>query len=452
MKIGTAASLGAMTSTAPQEHAPGLRDHPNEPRRNVLVVVADDLNRFDIAPYVPTPNLERMARAGVDFTRAYVPGPLCSLARYGLMLGAYPRRGGLGRIIGSVNPPPLDNPGPIVEHRGWSLPRAFAGAGFRTALFGKWHLGFPDGIEFPSNDRVFYQPHFFGFHDWLFGSPSNLNSQGSGYNDWLRVDNGRQSQESGWPELLRLDGILEWWSQHADVNKLCVWSMNLPHAPFSVPPALALPPGYVPDGSNPRSRYEAMIVSMDHMLGQILRHIDLSNTTVVWFGDNGTPPNVAGPNQSFDKVKKTTFEGGIRVPMRILGPGLPRGITFDGLTSLVDLGPSLASLLGVPSGGLDAIPGIFEGVRTGLPYRDWVMAERFLNRGEEPPKIEEEPNSELAIVTERYKYRLVNQVARVYDLQSDPGEDSPIHPEDPSVTAFVQFAQKRIDSLPPRLA
>ena len=105
----------------------------------------------------------------------------------------------------------------------------------------------------------------------------------------------------------------------------------------------------------------------------------------------------------------------------------------------------------IVGGGLDAIPRIFEGLREGLPYRDWVMAERFLNRGEEPPKIQVDPNSELAIVTERFKYRLVDDVPRVDDLDNDPNEDSPIHPSDPSVNAFARFAREIIDSLPPRL-
>jgi arylsulfatase A-like enzyme len=450
MKIGTAAGMGTLVGASSSAQRAQRKVPAGERPRNVLLVIADDLNRFDIAPFVPTPNLERMARYGADFSRAYVPGPLCSLARYGLMLGEYPRRGGLGRIIASVHPPPQVNPGPIVDHRKWTFPRAFASGGYRTALFGKWHLGFPDGVAFPADDLVFYQPHFFGFHDWLVGSPSNLNSQGGGYGDWLRIDNGTQTQETGWPELLRLDAIIDWWSQNEDTNKLCVWSMNLPHPPFTIPPAAAMPADYVPDNSSARGRYEAMIVSMDFMLGQILRFVDLNDTLVVWFGDNGTPPNAVGPEQDPAKVKRSTFEGGIRVPMRIMGTPIPQGVTYDGLSAITDLGPSLAKLMGVPTGGSDATPLMFEGLRNGLPYRDWILAERFVNRGDTPPPLSEEPDSELVIVEERYKYRLVDGADLVYDLLQDPEENAPIPPSHPGVAAFAKRARDIIDSLPPR--
>jgi arylsulfatase A-like enzyme len=193
-----------------------------------------------------------------------------------------------------------------------------------------------------------------------------------------------------------------------------------------------------------------MVVSMDFMIGQLLRYVDLSDTVVVWFGDNGTPPNAVGPQQDPGKVKKTTFEGGIRIPLRIMGPRIPQGITYEGLTAITDLGPSLAKFCGAPAGGLDAIPNLFDGVRSGLPYRDWILAERFVNRGDDPDPLPQEPNSELVIVEERYKYRLVDGVALVYDLEKDPTEEQPIHPDHPSVAAFSQYARAIIDSLPPR--
>src|SRR5688572_19116020 len=110
-------------------------------RPNIVVIVADDMGYADIGPHgvkdIPTPNIDALAKSGIRFTDAYVTGPYCSPTRAGLMTGRYPQRFGHEFNIGGMEIHadaglPLDQV---------TLADRLRAAGYRTALFGKWHLG-----------------------------------------------------------------------------------------------------------------------------------------------------------------------------------------------------------------------------------------------------------------------------------------------------------------------
>src|SRR4029079_974990 len=113
-------------------------------RPNVLVIVSDDLGYADIGVYggqeIPTPNIDRIAHDGIRFTNAYVSSPYCSPSRAGLMTGRYPQRFGY-----EFNPDGSPDHGlPLTET---TMADRLKGAGYRTALFGKWHLGSADRVH-----------------------------------------------------------------------------------------------------------------------------------------------------------------------------------------------------------------------------------------------------------------------------------------------------------------
>lgn len=111
------------------------------PRPNIVLIVSDDLGYADIGVYgsqdIPTPNIDRIAHDGICFTNAYVSSPYCSPTRAGLMTGRYPQRFGY-----EFNPDGLPDYGlPLIEA---TMADRLKAAGYRTALFGKWHLGSAD--------------------------------------------------------------------------------------------------------------------------------------------------------------------------------------------------------------------------------------------------------------------------------------------------------------------
>ena len=105
---------------------------------NIVLIVADDMGYADIGIHgskdIPTPNIDALARAGVRFTDAYVTGPYCSPTRAGLLTGRYQQRFGHEFNLGRPGQFGL----PLSET---TLADRLRAAGYRTAVFGKWHLG-----------------------------------------------------------------------------------------------------------------------------------------------------------------------------------------------------------------------------------------------------------------------------------------------------------------------
>jgi arylsulfatase A-like enzyme len=125
-------------------------------RPNIVLIVSDDLGYADIGIHgcrdIPTPNIDRIAREGIRFTSGYVSGPYCSTTRAGLMSGRYPQRFGY-----EFNPDGSPEYGlPLTE---MTMADRLKAAGYRTALFGKWHLGSAD--RFHPMRRGFEE--FYGF-------------------------------------------------------------------------------------------------------------------------------------------------------------------------------------------------------------------------------------------------------------------------------------------------
>ena len=115
-------------------------------RPHVLIIYADDLGYGDIGCYgatkLKTPNIDRLANEGMRFMNAYTTSSTCSQSRYGLMTGRYWWRNPLHPPIGVVEPA---GPSVLIEKDVTPMPRVFKNYGYRTAVFGKWHLGVGTG-------------------------------------------------------------------------------------------------------------------------------------------------------------------------------------------------------------------------------------------------------------------------------------------------------------------
>ena len=246
--------------------------------------MSDDLGYADIGIYgsrdIPTPNIDRIARGGIRFTNAYVSGPYCSPTRAGLMTGRYPQRFGY-----EFNPDGSPDYGlPLTET---TMAERLNEAGYRTALFGKWHLGSADRLH-PLR-RGFEE--FYGF---LGGDHSYVNvahiDVGTNLPDPL-LDGMKPASSVTYLTDTLGDRAVAYIKQHASEPFFLYLAFNAAHTPMEAPGPYSLASrtsqthGAVP--------YAAMVSAMDDAIGRTMaavRDQNLEeNTLVIFLNDNGGP-------------------------------------------------------------------------------------------------------------------------------------------------------------------
>jgi len=281
-------------------------------RPNILLIVTDDMGYGDIglqgSQDIPTPNIDALMKSGVRFTDAYVSGPFCSPTRAGLMTGKYPQRFGHEFNVG-VGPASAESGLPLTET---TMADRFKAAGYRTALFGKWHLG---GAEkFHPQSRGFDE--FFGF---LGGEHSYTEVLPQGPNPIL--DGRKPAASVTYLTDMLADRSVEFIQRKSDAPFLLYLAFNAVHTPMQ---AMDKYLARFPDITDPQRRtYAAMLSAMDDAIGRVMAALRAEGleerTLVVFFNDNGGP-TMAGTtingarNTPLRGSKRQTWEGGIRVP------------------------------------------------------------------------------------------------------------------------------------------
>jgi len=282
-------------------------------RPNILLIVADDLGYADIGVYgsrdIPTPNIDRLAAAGIRFTDAYVSGPYCSPSRAGLMTGRYPQRFGH-----EFNPDGSPAYGlPLTER---TMADRLKAAGYRTALLGKWHLGSADRLQ-PMR-RGFEE--FYGFlgagHSYMNVADIDV---GTNLPDPLLDGTKPVSSVTYLTDALG-DRAVAYIKRHASEPFFLYLAFNAPHVPMEAPEKYL---ARFPNIADPRRRtYAAMVSAMDDATGRTLAALRdqklEEKTLVIFLNDNGGPTmpttTVNGSsNAPLRGSKRQTWEGGIRV-------------------------------------------------------------------------------------------------------------------------------------------
>lgn len=332
---------------------------------NIVFILVDDMGYGDLpsygAPDVKTPYLDALASQGVRFTQFYANGPECTPSRTAVLTGRYPQRvGGLECAIGTGNVGRYDDAIALAEKSDLGLPAEYAvlapelsKAGYRTAVFGKWHLGYEP--KFNPLDQGFDE-----FRGFLGGNVDYFHH--IELSDIPVCLDGRDviNREGYMTHLITQDALEFLDRQSSEAPFFLYVPYGAPHFPFQGPDDLTPEPVSKEEWtSGTRDTYVKMLEDMDANVGQIMEKLDTadfaSNTLIVFASDHGAiKPGINTPLRDF---KSTLFEGGIRVPCIVRWPGqIHPGKVSNRVGTLMDLTTSFLNAAGVePDAELDGI-------------------------------------------------------------------------------------------------
>ncbi|MFC2124039.1 sulfatase-like hydrolase/transferase [Bacteroidota bacterium] len=338
---------------------------PQKP--NIIIFLADDLGYADLGSYgcddIKTPNIDKLSEQGVRFTNFYANGPECTPTRTALLSGYYQQRiGGLECAIGAGNVGRYPEAQWLSERKEHGLPPEYATlpfslkeAGYTTAIFGKWHLGYEEKFR-PNNNGFDYSFGPIGYGgDYFYHVEQDPINQDDFDGAHSLAQNGQEIFRDGeyMTDLITEEAIE--WIKIQDKKKpfFAFLTYTSPHTPFQGPEDdLGRPLQGEEWTFRNREIYIEMVEAMDKGIGKILaltKEIQLDEKTIViFFSDNGgTRISNNGPLRG---IKGQVYEGGIRVPCIIRWPGNIPEHTVSHQSSLsFDLTRSILELIGTNS-------------------------------------------------------------------------------------------------------
>lgn len=316
---------------------------------NFVFLFADDLGWGDLGCYgngkIKTPNIDALAREGTLFTQGYVSASVCSPSRVACLTGLFPARTSVhGHFEGPKNAARgmPDSLSPAYP----TLPRALQSVGYKTAHFGKWHLGVEDASLYG-----------FDVAKTANGGGADIYAMPDGYYYFFKESSERF-----------VDDANAFLAENKDRPfYLQLWFLephgpNLPHDEFL---KLYRQPGGIPDEliiPDPLTRYRAVVSNLDYHLGRLVKRLDelglRENTIIVLSSDNGpedhhisNKANTLGMGEPgpFRGRKRSLYEGGVRMPFIVRWPGVtPAGaVDNNSIVGCIDLFPTFIELAGV---------------------------------------------------------------------------------------------------------
>lgn len=402
-------------------------------RPNIVLVLTDDQGYGDAScngnPVLRTPALDRLHREGVHFEDFHV-SPTCAPTRCALMTGRHEFRSGVTHTIFERERMSLD---------ATTFVELLREGGYRTGIFGKWHLG----------DEDAYQPERRGFEECFIHGAGGIgqsypgscgDAPGNGYNDPCVLHNGTFVKTDGYCTDVFFDRALAWIEEVRGEEPFFAYvSTNAPHVPLVCPEGYeGLYRGKVDDAA---ADFFGMIANIDDNVGRLLTRLEQlgieRDTLVVFVNDNGGTEGVRVYNAGMKGAKVTQHNGGTRAMSLWRWPGTLAPGSCPRLTAHVDLFPTFLELAGVTPPeevgarleGSSLVPLL--SAPEEAPWDDDRTLVTHVGRWEPGS-----PPEQLGATSVRSgRHLLVRQSARwtLHDLVSDPGEETDLSGERPDV-------------------
>lgn len=348
-------SLKLVTFAALPVSSLGFIHQTSQP--NVIIIITDDQGYGDLGytgnPHLRTPFIDRLAEESIRFTNFYV-SPVCAPTRASLLTGRYSLRTGIRDTY---------NGGAIMASNEVTLAEILKQAGYKTGIFGKWHLG--DNYPSRPNDQ--------GFDESLIHLAGGMGQVGdittffrgdSSYFDPVLWYNGEKKAFEGYCSDIFADQAIDFISLNRDFPFFCFLSFNAPHTPLQVPdiyyqkyknidPSTGFDdPEMMNIEMSERNKEDArriyaMVENIDDNVGKLLQKLEelkiAENTIVIFMTDNG--PQQPRYNAGMRGLKSSVYRGGVRVPFFLRYPAFfTGGRDIETTTAHIDVLPTIAQL------------------------------------------------------------------------------------------------------------
>ena len=444
---------GCLIDDASAQQAPELAGK----RPNIVFILTDDQGYGDLSchgnPILKTPNLDRLHDEGVRFTDFHV-SPTCSPTRSALLTGRHEFKNGITHTIHERE---------RLTPKATTLAQALHGAGYRTGIFGKWHLGdepdrWPDKRGF---DEMFIHG-CGGIGQSYPGSCGDV--PGNSYFDPTILHNGKFEKTKGYCTDVFFDQAIAWIdSVRGKEPFYCHISPNAPHAPLNVRPEDEK--RYADKVKNQETaKFFGMIANIDDNVGRLLdklREWSIErDTLIVFMNDNGGTAGVGVHNAGMRGSKVTPWLGGTRAASFWRWTGTLKPADVSKLTGHIDFFPTLAELAGVKLNeelksqieGRSLVPLLRD------PKADWADRHLFTHVGRWPKgaKPADHKHNQCSVRETRWHLVCVTRDGskkwQLFDVIADPGEKTDVSAKHPDVVARLDGVYDRWwDSVQPLL-
>lgn len=407
---------------------------------NFIVICCDDLGYGDLHSYgsaLPTPNLDRMAQEGVQFSQFYAANNVCSPSRAAMLTGCYAARVGVPGVLW-----PNDSSGMALTSP--TIAEVLKPKGYVTMCTGKWHVG--SAPQFLPRNRGF--DHYYGIPYSSDMSPSVLISDGVAIESPVQLDTLtlRYTQQS-----------VDFIAANRNNPFFLYLAYNTPHLPLAASPAFL--------GKSPMGLYGDAVQEIDWSVGEILQALQDngvdSNTMVIFTSDHG--PWFQGSAGRLRGRKWSTYEGGVRVPFIARFPSrIPassshmRGRISHAVASAMDILPTIAQMAGATP------PNILDGIDIGpiltgevesidrdaiLHFNNWDV--QCARHGQWKLHMSRTNTFPWSPPPAAGAFNLPLPAPELYNMAIDPEESCDVAPAHPDIVAdIVSRVQKQLPSFP----
>ncbi|WDE99256.1 sulfatase-like hydrolase/transferase [Lentisphaera profundi] len=402
---------------------------------NIILIMVDDMGWAGVScydnKYFKTPGIDRMANEGIKLTDFHSNGVVCSPTRAALMTGRYQQRSGCDVVI-NADPKHADHVRGISDEE-WTFPEAMKSAGYATAMFGKWHLGY----------KPEFHPMNHGFDEFAGFISGNIDAQ-SHYDrmetfDWWQ--NRELKDEPGHHSDLITEHALDFIERKKDQPFFLYVAHGTPHSPFQARgskiqrgpdkgtiPAWAPKVEYTKEAGDDNWLIRHFTLPVDEGVNRILDkliELKIEKNTIVWFlSDNGAAKGNFSHSENTRGAKGSMYEGGHRVPALVWAPGrIKAGTISDQTLMTYDIMAStiIAAQVQLPNGhqldGINIHPSLFNNKK---------LEKRTL--------LWENGKGSGALRKDNYKLVVNKKSRELYDLKTDSKETTNLAKESPEIT------------------